>query len=72
MLVFRGVNVDSSRTFSGKFHRSYFTTIDGLYKWVSGVISVLLGVITPFITGRGPCFGHIIRNCGGLPVSCRD
>ena len=24
------------------------------YKWVTGVITLLIGVITPFITGRGP------------------
>ena len=32
------------------------------YEWVTGVITVLKGVPTPFITGRGPF-------CGLVPVS---
>ena len=32
------------------------------YEWVTGVITVLKGVLTPFITGRGPF-------CGLVPVS---
>ena len=37
------------------------------YNWVNGVITLLIGVITPFITGRGPtlCF----RNCSNLSRS---
>ena len=31
------------------------------YKWVTGVITLLIGVITPLITGRGPpCTWRII------------
>ena len=29
------------------------------YKWVTGVITLLMGVITPFITGRGPPCGVV-------------
>ena len=28
------------------------------YKWVTGVITLLMGVITPFITDRGPPCGN--------------
>ena len=30
------------------------------YKWVTGVITLLIGVITPFITGRGPTLYGLI------------
>jgi len=32
------------------------------YKWVTGVITLLIGGITPFINDRGPpCRGNILR-----------
>ena len=29
------------------------------YKWVTGVITLLIGIITPVITGRGPTFHQL-------------
>ena len=30
------------------------------YKWATGVITLLIGVITPFITSRGPTLKHFL------------
>ena len=37
-----------------RYKWSYGAPINGLIQWVTGVITLLAGVITPFITGRGP------------------
>ena len=55
---------------------SYGALINGLYKWVSGVINLLIGAVTPFITGNGrsehpksesPPWDQFMIICGTLP-----
>ena len=57
MLVFRGGRDSTLSNNVGTYDRykwSYFTPINGLInKWVTGVITPILGVITLVITGRG-------------------
>ena len=40
------------------------------YKWVTGVITLFIGVITPFITGRVGCNADPM--CQGLPEASWD
>ena len=61
---FGGFPGNNSASFQGGpllvIHR-VITPINGLINGVTGVITLLIGIITPFITGRGPpCWVGVI------------